>query len=109
MAGLNFLELLGQIFTNNSKYYSGRGDKNESVKFAVCRTAFEHSCFSKNPALYESLLDLSLKDLVIGINGYKVFTIDAIRGWMLVNEATDRVFEIRDYFIKKRVREEVPL
>jgi len=65
--------------------------------------------FAKKPALHESQLDLSLEDLVIEVNGYKVPTIDAFRGWMLVNDATDRVFEIRDYFIKKGVRGEVPL
>ena len=64
---------------------------------------------AKIPALYENKLNLSLEDLVVEVNGYQVPTKDAFWGWMLVNQATDQVSEIRDYFLAHGVKGELPL
>ncbi|MEH6472418.1 MAG: hypothetical protein V7752_14310 [Halopseudomonas sp.] len=64
--------------------------------------------YAKIPSLYETQLDLSLDKLVVEVNGYKVPTRDAFHGWMLINQASDKVFEIRDYFKTNGVKGELP-
>ncbi len=65
--------------------------------------------YGRIPALYESRLNLTRNDLIVEVNGYSVPTRDAFQGWMLVNRATERVIEIRDYFSARGVQGQLPL
>ena len=49
--------------------------------------------------LYETKLGLTEDDLIVEVNGYKVPTRDAFEGWLLINQAHDKVRKIGQYFI----------
>lgn len=59
--------------------------------------------------LYQTKLGLTENDLIVEVNGYKVPTRDAFEGWLLVNQAHEKVGKIGQYFSDNGVLGKLPL
>ncbi|MGF1683917.1 D-Ala-D-Ala carboxypeptidase family metallohydrolase [Photobacterium minamisatsumaniensis] len=60
-------------------------------------------------SLYKSHREFNYDDLVIEVQGYKVPTRAAFRGWVLMNHNEDIIAEAYNYFIEQGVKETMPL
>ncbi|WP_117234178.1 hypothetical protein [Vibrio maerlii] len=54
-------------------------------------------------ALYETEQEFTYDDLVVDVKGYKVPTLAAFKGWMLMNHAEDKVRKIGNHFKERGV------
>nr|WP_086938467.1 D-Ala-D-Ala carboxypeptidase family metallohydrolase [Thaumasiovibrio occultus] len=59
-------------------------------------------------ALYEPKHSFEYADLVVKVQGYPVPTLDAFRGWMLLNNTEDQIEEVYRYFTEHGVSGEIP-
>ncbi|MGR5063775.1 D-Ala-D-Ala carboxypeptidase family metallohydrolase [Photobacterium sp. DNB22_13_2] len=59
--------------------------------------------------LYEVHTDFDYSDLVIEVQGFKVPTLAAFRGWVLMNGMQKRIQKGYEYFLDKGVKEGIPL
>ncbi|PSU35628.1 D-Ala-D-Ala carboxypeptidase family metallohydrolase [Photobacterium lutimaris] len=59
--------------------------------------------------LYEVHTDFDYSDLVIEIQGFKVPTLAAFRGWVLMNGMQKKIQKGHEYFLDKGVKEGIPL
>ncbi|WP_411184596.1 D-Ala-D-Ala carboxypeptidase family metallohydrolase [Photobacterium rosenbergii] len=59
--------------------------------------------------LYEVHTDFDYSDLVIEVQGFKVPTLAAFKGWVLMNKKQKEIQEGHQYFLDQGVKEGIPL
>jgi len=59
--------------------------------------------------LYNVETELSYEDLVVDVHGYKVPTLTAFQGWVLLNHAEDKIKKIGDQLRAAGVKKTMPL
>ncbi|WP_348637747.1 D-Ala-D-Ala carboxypeptidase family metallohydrolase [Photobacterium sp. DA100] len=84
------------------------------TKLIVLSLSLFFSCYGKAEAvdlskLYEVHTDFDYSDLVIEVQGFKVPTLAAFRGWVLMNKKQADIQEGYKYFLDRGVKEGIPL